>query len=73
MDERTRTEDPSKALEEIMERLATSDPDVLRAVSEVDRSLIRSQLARSPLARLNLGVAFARGLSRFSRVDALTD
>ena len=48
-----------------VERLFADDPDILRAVAEVDRSLIRLALARSLRERLRSGVAMARLASRF--------
>ena len=58
-----------EALEVIKRRLRARDPDVLRAAEEADRSLICSQLERSPLERLRAGIAFANGLARFRRAD----
>jgi hypothetical protein len=48
-----------------VERLFASDPDILHAVAEVDRSLIRLALARSLRERLRAGVAMARLASKF--------
>jgi hypothetical protein len=48
-----------------VERLLADDPDILHAVAEVDRSLIRLALARSLRERLRAGVAMARLASRF--------
>ena len=48
-----------------VERLLADDPDILRAVAEVDRSLIQLALARSLRERLRAGVAVARLASRF--------
>jgi len=48
-----------------VERLFADDPDILRAMAEVDRSLIRLALARSLRERLRAGVAMARLASRF--------
>jgi hypothetical protein len=48
-----------------VKRLFASDPDILHAVAEVDRSLIRLALARSLRERLRAGVAMARLASRF--------
>lgn len=47
--------------------LAEHDPDVLAAVADVDRSLIRSELRLSPLARL---VASAQQARFFERLAA---
>jgi hypothetical protein len=47
--------------------LAEHDPDVLAAVADVDRSLIRSELQLSPLARL---VASAQQARFFERLAA---
>ncbi len=47
--------------------LAEHDPDVLAAVEDVDRSLIRSELQRSPLARL---VASAQQARLYERLAA---
>ncbi len=48
-----------------VKRLFADDPDILRAVAEVDRSLIQLTLARSLRERLRAGVAMARLASRF--------
>lgn len=65
--------DPADALAAIRLSLAESDPEALLAVDEVDRSLIRSQLERSPIERLRLGIAFANSLSRFRRAADARD
>ena len=44
--------------------LATYDPDVLAAVADVDRSLIRSELQLSPLTRLVASAQQARFYER---------
>jgi hypothetical protein len=46
------------------------DPDVLAAVDDVDRSLVRASLALSPLERLEASFALLEGLRRFRRVPA---
>lgn len=46
--------------------LAEHDPDVLAAVDDVDRSLIRSELQRSPLARLVASAQQARFYERLA-------
>lgn len=46
--------------------LAEHDPDVLAAVEDVDRSLIRSELRRSPLERLVASVQQARFYERLA-------
>jgi hypothetical protein len=51
-----------------LRRLAIEAPDVLAAVAEVDRSLIRDALRLSPFERLRRAEAHARGLSSFRRV-----
>jgi hypothetical protein len=48
-----------------VKRLLDDDPDILRAVAEVDRSLIQLALARPLRERLRAGVAMARLASRF--------
>lgn len=46
--------------------LAEHDPDVLAAVEDVDRSLIQSELRRSPLERLVASVQQARFYERLA-------
>jgi hypothetical protein len=46
--------------------LAEHDPDVLAAVDDVDRSLIRSELQRSPLTRLVASAQQARFYERLA-------
>ena len=46
--------------------LAENDPDVLAAIEDVDRSLIRSELRRSPLERLVASVQQARFYERLA-------
>jgi hypothetical protein len=49
------------------ELLQRMDPELIAAVSEVDETLIRLALQRSPFERLRAGVAMARFASRFRR------
>ena len=51
---------------EVRAYLAEHDPDVLAAVDDVDRSLIRSELQRSPLARLVASAQQARFYERLA-------
>lgn len=46
--------------------LAEHDPDVLAAVEDVDRSLIQSELRRSPIERLVASVQQARFYERLA-------
>lgn len=46
--------------------LAEHDPDVLAAVDDVDRSLIQSELRRSPIERLVASVQQARFYERLA-------
>jgi hypothetical protein len=43
------------------------DPELALAVGEIDRSLIRLALERSPFERLRAGVAMAKLAARFRR------
>jgi hypothetical protein len=63
---RTALEDPVAG--PALARLATEDPDVLAAVADVDRSLIRDALRLSPFERLRRAEAHRRALARFHRV-----
>ncbi len=47
--------------------LAENDPDVLAAVADVDRSLIREALKQSPLERLAQSAAQARVYDRLRK------
>lgn len=75
-EQRVRDEAP-QAIETMTEQLARLkalvhelDPDVLAAVDDVDRSLVRASLALSPLERLEASFALLEGLRRFRRVPA---
>lgn len=57
--------DPSIA--PTLERLATEDPEVIAAVAEVDRSLIRACLDRTPTERLRVAAAQQRTIARLRR------
>jgi len=50
-------------LVDLLDHLATHDPDLLAAIADVDRSLIWSALDELPLQRLNRCSANARGLA----------
>ncbi|MDF1564455.1 MAG: hypothetical protein P1V51_15530 [Deltaproteobacteria bacterium] len=54
--------------EQLLARLAREDPELLEAASEVDRTLLRDSLARSPLERLRAATRYRRALARFRRV-----
>jgi hypothetical protein len=69
MDDDAKRRGDLETLAEIKLRLEARDPDILLAAEEADRSLIRSQLGRSPMERLRAGIAFAHGLARFRRAD----
>jgi hypothetical protein len=73
MEREAKRRDDFEALEEIKRRLAVNDPEILCAVDEADRALIQSQLGRSPLERLRMGIDFAQSLSRFGRADDIRD
>ena len=51
---------------EVRAYLAEHDPNVLAAVDDVDRSLIRSELQRSPLTRLVASAQQARFYERLA-------
>lgn len=58
-----------------MEELSTSiqallrrDPELRRALAEVDRSLIRAALQRSPIERIEAATAHLKALRGFKRV-----
>jgi hypothetical protein len=52
-----------------LRRLADDDADVIAAVADVDRSLIRMSLQRTPAERLRVNDQAVRAISRFRRVD----
>ncbi|MBK9261458.1 MAG: hypothetical protein IPM54_16835 [Polyangiaceae bacterium] len=52
----------------VLESLAETDPDLLAAVADVDRSQIRQCLDRTPAERLATAAAHWRGLSRWRLV-----
>lgn len=56
-------------IEAVLADLASRDPDVLLAVRDVDRSLIRLTLDMPPLERVRTACLEAQYLSRFSRVE----
>ncbi|WP_437304278.1 hypothetical protein [Sorangium sp. So ce388] len=58
-------EDPE--LGPVLRRLAVEDPDLIEAVVDVDRSLIRLALAQTPLDRLRSSSNMMRTLMRFRR------
>lgn len=58
-----RSERP-RSSRELLQRM---DAELIMAVSEVDESLIRLALQRSPFERLRAGVAMARFATRFRR------
>ncbi|KYF76081.1 hypothetical protein BE17_51105 [Sorangium cellulosum] len=51
----------------VLRRLAVQDPDLIEAVADVDRSLIRLALAQAPLDRLRSSSNMMRTLMRFRR------
>lgn len=53
-------------VQSVRDHLAEHDPDVLAAIEDVDRSLIRSELRRSPLERLVASVQQARLYERLA-------
>jgi hypothetical protein len=48
-----------------LRRLAEEDPDVIAAVADVDRSMIRDTLLATPEERLLSAVAYWNGLARW--------
>ena len=56
----------SRPIQEILK----SDPEIARAVAEVDRGLIRASLRRSPMERLKTATSHIRALRRFRRVSS---
>lgn len=52
----------------VLRSLADLDPDIIAAVQDIDRSLIRECLRRAPLERLRVAAAHQRALARFRRV-----
>jgi hypothetical protein len=61
-------ETPAEQLARLKALVLALDPDVLAAVDDVDRSLIRASLALSPFQRLEVSFAMLDGLRRFRRV-----
>lgn len=53
-------------LNSVRAHLTEHDPDVLAAIEDVDRSLIQSELRRSPLERLVASVQQARFYERLA-------
>lgn len=53
----------------VLEMLEKTDPDLLAAVEDVDRSLIRQCLDRTPAQRLATAASHWRGLSRWRVVS----
>lgn len=53
-------------ISDVRAHLAEHDPDVLAAVDDVDRSLIQSELRRSPIERLVASVQQARFYERLA-------
>lgn len=52
-----------------LRRLAMSDPDIIAAVADVDRSQIQDCLEATPGQRLRSADADSNDLARFRRVD----
>ncbi|HTM44145.1 MAG TPA: hypothetical protein VL137_04275 [Polyangiaceae bacterium] len=52
-----------------LRHLSETDPDIIAAVSDVDRSLIRSCLKRAPLERLAVATGLSQSYTRFKRVS----
>ncbi len=57
-------------LSESIQELLRRDPEVARAVAEVDRSLIRAALQRTPMERLVAASAHLKALRGFKRVTS---
>ena len=53
---------------EFTQELLQRDPTLARAVADVDRSLIRAALARTPLERLRAAARHLKALRRFKHV-----
>jgi hypothetical protein len=62
------SETPAAQLARLKALVLALDPDVLAAVDDVDRSLVRASLALSPLQRLEVSFTMLEGLRRFRRV-----
>ncbi len=56
-------------LSESMQEVLRQDPEVARAAAEVDRSLIRAALQRTPMERLLAATAHLKALRGFKRVS----
>jgi len=54
----------------VLRQLAETDPDLVAAVADVDRSQIREALALSPEERLRRAVALAGALEGYQHVAA---
>ena len=52
-----------------LRRPSIEDPEILAAVTDVDRSQIRDCLERTPAERLRSAVANWNGISKFRRSD----
>ncbi len=57
-----------KGFASLIAEIVSRDPDILLAVAEVDRSLIRLSLELPPLERVRSSAASAATLARFRRV-----
>ena len=52
-----------------LRRLAREDPDIIAAVADVDRSLVREALARDTTDRVRFAVETMNAVSRYRRRD----
>jgi len=59
----TKDEAGSEALRAVRTLLAERDPELLEAVAEVDRTLIRAWLERDPWERVRCSVETAAGIA----------
>ncbi len=54
---------------ETLRRLAREDPDIIAAVADVDRSLVREALARNMTHRVRFAVETMNAVRRYRRRD----
>jgi hypothetical protein len=55
-------------LNQSIQELLRRDPTAARALAEVDRTLIRAALERSPMERVRIATSNLKTLRRFKRV-----
>ena len=62
--------EPPPTLDVLLRELAETDPDVVLAIADVDRDLIREALDRRPLERVDRVCAIVASLRTFRRVGS---